>query len=103
MAYRSIIRFRVKPGMDKAFEAAFAQCGMLARPSAIDGFVMAELVRSVSEPVEYFVLGEWTTQQAYADWQAISHIGADPVAVAALNETLIEFTPGRLFQPVSRS
>jgi heme-degrading monooxygenase HmoA len=103
MSFRSIIRFQVKPGMADAFEAAFAACRMLDRPSAIDGFIMAELVRSVTEPLEYHVLGEWETEQAYADWQAISHEGADPAAVEALNATLLHWAPGRLYQPVSRS
>lgn len=103
MSFRSIIRFQVKPGMGAAFEAAFAQCRMLDRPSAIEGFVMAELVRCVSEPFEYHVIGEWATEQAYADWQAISHEEADPAAVEALNGTLAHWAPGRLFAPVARS
>ena len=103
MSFRSIIRFQVKLGMSAAFEAAFAQCQMLDRPRAIDGFVMAELVRCVSDPLEYHVIGEWKSEQAYADWQAVSHEQADPAAVEALNATLAHWAPGRLFAPVARS
>jgi heme-degrading monooxygenase HmoA len=100
MNYRSIIRFRVKPGQEARFEAAFRQAGMLTRPKAIAGFVRADLVRSVGEPVEYYVLGEWQSQQSYADWQAVSGPGADPEALAAMRETLVDHAPGRLFEGV---
>ena len=103
MSFRSIIRFQVKPGMAAEFEAAFSECRMLDRPSAIDGFVMAELVRSVVEPLEYHVIGEWETEQAYADWQAVSHEQADPAAVEALHATLLHWAPGRLYVSAARS
>lgn len=103
MSYRSLIRFQVKPGMEAAFEAAFVKVGMLARPSRIDGFVDAELVRSVGEPVEYFVIGAWLTEQAYADWQAVSRDTADPEALAIMYAALVDPIPGRLFSTVARS
>ena len=71
MSYTSIIRFLVKPGRESTFEAAFAETGMLQRPSAINGFVKAELVRSLDDPSAYYVVGEWETEQAYADWEAL--------------------------------
>lgn len=100
MSYTSIIRFRVKPGLEATFEAAFTKAGMLTRPRAIDGFIRAELVRSVGDPVEYYVIGEWQTQQSYAAWQAISGPEADPEALTAMRETLVEHAPGRLFEVV---
>ena len=103
MTFRSIIRFRVKPGMEADFEAAFLKAGMLERPARIDGFVSAELVRSVAGPVEYYVIGEWRTEQAYVDWQTISRDGADPDAIAAMQSTLVDHAPGRLFEPLARS
>ncbi len=100
MSFRSVIRFQVKPGMEAAFEENFLNAGMLERPSAIAGFVSAELVRGAGE---YYVIGEWRTEQAYADWQAVSHTAADPAVIAAMRATLIDPAPGRLFTPVARS
>lgn len=103
MNYTSIIRFLVKPGMEATFEAAFAKAGMLQRPSAIKGFVKAELVRSLDDPPAYFVVGEWETEQAYADWQAVSGPGADQEALAAMRGALTDPMPGRLFRTVLQS
>lgn len=100
MSFTSIIRFQVRPGQEAAFEAAFIKAGMLTRPTAIAGFVKAELVRSLGEPVEYYVVGEWRTEQAYKDWQAVSGPEADPEALATMRATLIGHAPGRLFQTV---
>jgi heme-degrading monooxygenase HmoA len=101
MSFTSIIRFHVKPGSESAFEDAFAKAGMLTRPSAITGFVKANLVRSLDDPAAYYVIGEWQTVQAYKDWQAVSGPEADPEALAAMRATLIEHAPGRLFQTVA--
>lgn len=103
MTFRSVIRFQVKPGKEAAFEAAFDQCGMLRRPKKIAGFIDAELVRSIGEPIEYFVLGAWQSEQSYADWQAVARPEADPAAIAALDDTLVERKPGRLYASVLRS
>lgn len=103
VSYTSIIRFQVKPGRESTFEAAFAAAGMLQRPSAIKGFVKAELVRSLDDPPAYYVVGEWETEQAYADWQAVSGPEADQEALATMRDTLIDPMPGRLFQTVLRS
>ena len=103
MSYTSIIRFQVTPAMEAEFEAAFAKAGMLKRPAAIPGFIKADLVRSLGEPVEYYVVGEWETQQAYADWQAVSGPEADQEALAAMRACLTGHAPGRLFEAVIRS
>ena len=103
MSYTSVIRFQVRPGMEQAFEAAFLKAGMLERPSVINGFVSAKLVRGIGEPNAYFVIGEWLTEQSYADWQAVSSSQADPAAVAAMRETLVDHAPGRLFAMVASS
>ena len=103
MSFRSVIRFQVKPGMEAKFEENFLAAGMLERPAAISGFVYAELVRGLTSPNEYFVIGEWRTEQDYAGWQAVSHAGADPDVIAAMRETLVDPAPGKLFQPVARS
>ena len=103
MSYTSIIRFQVRPGMEAAFEAAFAKAGMLKRPARIDGFVKADLVRSVGEPVEYYVVGEWRSERAYADWQAVSGPEADQEALAEMRACLAGHAPGRLFETVIRS
>lgn len=103
MSYRSLIQFRVKQGKAETFEAAFAKAGMLERPKVVKGFVFAELTRSLSDPNDYAVVGEWESEQAYADWQAISREEADPETLSILDDCLVEYRPGRLFKPVLRS
>ena len=103
MSFRSLIRFNVKPGKEAEFEAAFDKAGMLRRPKRIAGFIDAELVRSIGDPVEYFVVGRWESEQAYADWQTVSQAEAPPDALATLSDVLTDRMPGRLFAPVARS
>ena len=101
MSVRSLIRFVPKPGREADFEAAFEAAGMLTRPSAVEGFLGAELLRSCETPAEYCVIGEWRSPEAYARWQELSLRGADPKRVAALLDTLVEPAPGRLFVGVA--
>jgi heme-degrading monooxygenase HmoA len=103
MTFRSLIRFEVKPGAESEFESAFDQAGMLVRPKQIEGFIDAELFRSVGEPVEYIVIGSWETEQAYAQWQAVSRDEADSKALSVLSKVVIDPQPGKLFSPVSSS
>jgi len=103
MTFRSVIRFRVKPGAERAFEAAFQRAGMLTRPAAIDGFIEAELVRSLEDPTDYFVIGRWRTEQAYADWQAVSRDTEDADALAAFLDAQVDPSPGKLYRSVARS
>ena len=100
MPFTSVINFQVKPGMEAQFEAAFARCGMLERPKAVEGFIKADLIRSVDDPPAYFVVGEWETEQAYADWQSRSREGADPAALAGLEAAIEAFRPGRLYRTI---
>jgi len=100
---RSVIRFVSKPGREADFEAAFEASGMLTRPAEIDGFLGAELLRSTEAPSEYYVIGEWDSPEAYAQWQRSSLRGADPASAAALLETLVDPEPGRLFRQIARS
>ncbi len=103
MPFTSVIRFHVKPREDASFEAAFEAAGMLTRPDAINGFLGAKLLRSETEPLEYLVIGEWQTREAYGDWQAVSSRTADAEALARLLETLVDPKPGRLFACVMTS
>ena len=103
MSFTSIIQFHVTPGREAAFEEASTNAGMLTRPSAINGFVKVELVSSLTDPVAYYVVGEWLTEQSYANWQAVSMVEADQDALVAMRATLVDHAPGRLFSTVSRS
>ncbi len=95
----SFIEFRVLPGREADFVAAFADCGMLTRPREIDGFVSAELVRDRQDGARFAVVGAWRTAQAYAAWQAVSQSGAPRPALARLAACLAEAPSGRLFDP----
>lgn len=96
-AVRSVIRFTVKPGREADFEAAFAACGMLTRPRPVAGFIQAELVRGVTAPGEYLVIGRWADQTAYEAWQARSLEGVSPELGRALLETLVDPKPGAAY------
>ncbi|WP_374579620.1 antibiotic biosynthesis monooxygenase [Phenylobacterium sp.] len=101
-AVRSVIRFRVKPGREADFEAAFGQTGMLTRPRAIDGFLGAELVAAESGG-EYLVIGAWRDAEAYRAWQAVSAADAPREAMRALLDTLADPRPGAVYRIVSTS
>ena len=101
MSVQSIIRFTVKPGREADFESAFEASGMLSRPRAIEGFLGAQLLRSHDAPREYYVIGNWSSAEAYALWQEASLAGADTTSRAALIDTLDNPRPGRLFHTVS--
>jgi heme-degrading monooxygenase HmoA len=103
MRFRSMIQFHVKPGMEAQFEAAFLKAGMLVRPKQVEGFISAELVRSIGEAGEYLVIGEWQSEQAYTDWQAAVSDAIDPQAVTDLYATVTDPVPGRLFASVAQS
>ena len=96
-AVRSVIRFTVKPGREAEFEAAFAACGMLTRPRAIEGFVEAELVRGLENPGEYLVIGRWADAAAYGAWQARSMEAVTAQQRQALLETLVDPRPGAAY------
>lgn len=100
-AVRSVIRFTVKPGREADFEAAFAACGMLTRPRAVAGFIEAELVRSITAPGEYLVIGRWAGHAAYEAWQARSLEGVSPELGRALLETLVDPKPGAAYAVVA--
>jgi heme-degrading monooxygenase HmoA len=100
---RSVIRFQVKPGREGEFEAAFAETGMLTRPRDVPGFVGAELVRGLEGQGGYLVIGTWTDEQAYREWQRRSASGAPAGALARLLETLENPKPGVLYEVVANS
>lgn len=69
---------------------------MPGRPSGIDGFVMAELARRVTDPIEYCVLGEWGRGglRRLAGYLGLSFgpdIGADTAAWRAGSSALPEY------------
>jgi heme-degrading monooxygenase HmoA len=99
--FRSIVWFKVRPGAETAFESAFDDAGMLSRPTHIDGFGGAELLRSTTSPDEYYVVGTWSSPAAYAAWHAISNDGAPPEAMARLIDAIAEHRPGQLFSAVN--
>lgn len=101
MTYTSLITFRVAPGRNADFEAAFERTGMLTRPEAVAGFQGAALHRSLDDPDTYIVLGCWDSPAAYRRWQARS--GDDAPGLPDLLDSLITLTAGQLFSTVARS
>lgn len=101
MGYTSLITFRVSPGRNADFEAAFERTGMLTRPRSMIGFLHAELHRSLDEPDTYIVIGQWATSDSYREWQARS-LNETP-GLSDLIDTLHDAQPGRLFHAIASS
>lgn len=99
--YTSIIEFRVHPGREDDFIAAFADCGMLERPRALPDFVSGELLRQADDPACFVVIATWRTPAAYADWGRLSREGVDARSLGALAACLVDMKPGRLFAAAS--
>jgi len=99
----SIIRLEIKPGLNEAFEKAFIGSGMLSRPKAIDPGFEGNLLRSVSEPAVYYVVATWSAPEHYDEWQRRSREGADPAALAIVDELLVDPVPGKLFELIASS
>lgn len=100
---RSVIRFKVKPGRQADFEAAFADCGMLSRPRAVAGFIEAQLLRGLDGSPEYLVIGSWASVEAYRTWQGVSAVDAPKEPLARLVDTLQDPAPGSLFEVAAGS
>jgi heme-degrading monooxygenase HmoA len=97
----SIIRLKIKPGQNEAFERAFIDAGMLSRPRTIDPLFEGKLMRCASDASVYCVIATWSAPERYAEWQAKSQEGVDPAAMVILNDTLIDPVPGKLFEVVA--
>jgi heme-degrading monooxygenase HmoA len=100
---RSILRFQIHPGREADFEAAFDAAGMLTRPRAVEGFVDAELSRSLAMPNEYLVVARWASADANSAWPPVSLAEAPPAALAALLATLVDPRPGETFEVLRTS
>lgn len=98
---RSIVWFKVHPGMNDEFVAAFLAAGMLERPRAVGGYRGAALHRSLMCDDEYFVLGEWDSEESYAQWQAIASAGAPRDALRRMRACLADHRPNTLVRPVA--
>lgn len=96
----SLVWFKVKPGMNEEFELAFIDAGMLERPKLVPGFRFVHLHRSLMNDDEYFVLGEWDTEESYAEWQRRAQDGAPLDALRRLGATLVEHRPNTLMRRV---
>lgn len=101
MIYTSIIGFRVHPGREADFAAAFEACGMLIRPREIAGFISGQLLQQQDDATRFTVIALWRTPEAYAEWARRSQVGADEKALRALSDCLADLTPGKLFAPIS--
>jgi heme-degrading monooxygenase HmoA len=76
----------VKPGLDRAFEAAFAEAQRII--SASPGYVSHELQRCIEKPNRYLLLVRWRTLQdhtegfrkspSYQEWKRLLHHFYDP-------------------------
>lgn len=97
-AFTSVAWFTVKPGKFSDFEDAFRDSGMLTRPASIEGYLGAHLYKSTDESRQYCVIGQWTTREAYAQWQEIASHNAPHEALIRLRESLESNRLGVLFE-----
>lgn len=86
----------VKPGQEKAFEAAFAQAQNII--SASPGYLSHELRRCIEKPERYLLLVRWRTledhtvgfrqSQPYLEWKRLLHRFYDPFPTVEHYEAL---------------
>ena len=98
--FTSLVWFKITPGTNAEFEAAFTEAGMLTRPSAIDGYLGAHLHRSLMHADEYYVLGRWTSEESYAAWQAVASKDAPVDAIRRMSAVIVEHRPNVLMERV---
>ncbi len=98
--YTSVAWFKVKQGRNADFESAFHDAGMLTRSSALDGCLDTRLYRSSDDTNQYFVIGHWASQDAYALWQQMAVPGAPKEALDRMTDSLEKNRLGVLMLPV---
>lgn len=79
----------VRPGLEEAFETAFATAKLVI--AASPGFLQLTLSRGIEQPNRYLLMVEWTSVEAhevgfrgspaYAEWKAHLHHFYDPFPV----------------------
>ena len=67
--YTSIAWFQAKEGRNKEFIDAFHAAGMVSRSTALEGCRDITVFESVDGTNQYFVVGHWDSEEAYALWQ----------------------------------
>lgn len=98
--YTSVAWFKVKEGRNADFESAFHEAGMLTRSSALDGCIDTRLYQSTDGTNQYFVIGEWDSEETYALWQQMAVPGAPKDALGRMTDSLERNRLGVLMTPV---
>lgn len=98
--YKSVAWFKVKEGRNADFESAFHEAGMLTRSSALDGCIHTRLYKSTDGTNQYFVIGEWDSEETYALWQQMAVPGAPKDALERMTDSLERNRLGVLMTPV---
>ena len=97
MTFRSIVTFKVKPGYEADFEAAYTEGEFLERAAIIPGFQGGEFLRLAGGGSLYAAIALWDCEASYRDWQAAYGEALPQDKVAAMMETLEPLEPGKVF------
>ena len=100
--YTSVAWFKAKDGHTEDFESAFFDSGMKSRCLTVPGCVDITVFRSADDSNQYFMIGHWTSKEAYALWQerAVAEAPAEPFA--RLVDAVEKNRLGVLLLPASR-
>lgn len=67
MAIRVMVFAKIKPGEEKAFEAAYAE--VTRKVKGTEGHLRDELLRNTKEPSSYILLSEWESKERFLAWE----------------------------------
>ena len=67
MAIRVMVFAKIKPGEEKAFEAAYAE--VTRKVKGTEGHLRDELLRNTKEPSSYILLSEWESKEKFLAWE----------------------------------
>lgn len=69
MPVRSLIEFKVQPGAEEAFQAAYLQYGFLDRARIRPGFLSGEFLRKEGSTSTFWATALWQNAAVYKAWQ----------------------------------
>lgn len=94
MPFRSLIEFKVQPGAQSAFAAAYLDNGFLRRAQSAPGFVNGEFLQPDADGTSFWATVLWRTQADYAAWQRAYLTVFSASEIQAIGQYLVEAPVG---------
>ena len=67
MAIRVMVFAKIKPGVEKDFEAAYAE--VTQKVKGTPGHIRDELLRRTDQADSYVLLSEWESKEKFLEWE----------------------------------